>query len=56
MKQYTLTIKRTTLCTVYVEAEDEMKARDKFFQGDFEEGQEIDILHDDLCDVREDKE
>lgn len=54
LKEYTITIKREILCTVHVSAVNEYAARDCFYLGDYSEGQEIDVLNEDIVSVRED--
>lgn len=54
LKEYTITIKREVLMTVHVSALSKEDARNAFYSGNYSEGQEIDMLNEDIVSVRED--
>lgn len=54
MQNYTITVKRTVICTVHVEADDELEARDAFCAGDYSEGQEIEVVDEEIKSIRQD--
>lgn len=56
MNSYTITAVKEVLFTVHVEAESVEDAKEAFYSGDYSDGQEVDILNEQVRSVRLDNE